>query len=164
MTLPEGLESIGEHCFRFTAIKEITIPASVKSIERYAFNGYRKDGNYHRVLEKVVLQEGLESIEKECFYDTGLKEIHIPNTVTSIGSLCFKNTYITNIVIPNSVKKLEDKTFMDCVHLISVTLPSGLESIGEGCFKNTNLKNVTVPNDTHIANSAFPNNCEIRRE
>ena len=62
------------------------------------------------------------------------------------------------------MKKLEDETFMDCVHLISVTLPSGLESIGDGCFKNTNLKNVTVPKDAHVADSAFPNDCKIRRE
>jgi hypothetical protein len=62
VTLQEGLESIGEWCFGFTAIKEITIPKSVKNIGNYAFSGYRKDGNCNRVLEKVVLQEGLETI------------------------------------------------------------------------------------------------------
>ena len=41
VTLQEGLESIGENCFRLTAIKEITIPKSVKSIGKYAFSGYR---------------------------------------------------------------------------------------------------------------------------
>ena len=62
VTLSEGLESIGEHCFRRTAIKEITIPKSVKSIGRSAFSGYIDDEKYHRVLEKIVLHEGLESI------------------------------------------------------------------------------------------------------
>ena len=62
MTLQEGLESIGGESFRYTAIKEITIPKSVKSIGNYAFSGYRGNGNYNRTLEKVILQEGLETI------------------------------------------------------------------------------------------------------
>ena len=62
MTLQEGLESIGNSCFRETAIKEIVIPRGVKSIGNYAFSGYRKDKNNNRTLEKVVLQEGLETI------------------------------------------------------------------------------------------------------
>ena len=55
VTLPEGLESIREYCFRYTAIKEIVIPKSVKSIGKCAFSGYRKDGNHNRTLEKVIL-------------------------------------------------------------------------------------------------------------
>ena len=62
--LPEGLEVIGIGCFRDTAIKEITIPRSVKRIENYAFSGYIDENQYNRNLEKVVLQEGLESIGK----------------------------------------------------------------------------------------------------
>ena len=62
------------------------------------------------------------------------------------------------------MKKLEENTFMDCKNLTSVTLQEGLESIGENCFKNTNLKTVTVPKNTNIADSAFPEDCEIRRK
>ena len=83
--MPENLEIIGADSFRYTGIKEITIPKSVKSIGKYAFSGYRDDGNHNRTLEKVVLQEGLETIGEECFCDTGLKEINIPSTVKSIG-------------------------------------------------------------------------------
>ena len=39
VTLHEGLKTIGAGCFQFTAIKEITIPKSVTSIEDYAFSG-----------------------------------------------------------------------------------------------------------------------------
>ena len=55
VTLPEGLESIGENCFKDTAIKEITIPKSVKSIGKSAFSGWKYDGNHNRIFEKVVL-------------------------------------------------------------------------------------------------------------
>ena len=62
------------------------------------------------------------------------------------------------------MQKLEYYTFYDCKNLTSVILPEGLESIGEDCFKNTKLKTVTVPKNTYIADSAFPEDCEIRRE
>ena len=60
--LPEGLETIGVSSFRETGIKEIVIPKSVKRIEAMAFSGYVDDNKQHRVLEKMVLQEGLEYI------------------------------------------------------------------------------------------------------
>ena len=62
------------------------------------------------------------------------------------------------------MKKLEENTFCECKNLTSVTLPEGLESIGKNCFKNTNLKTVTVSKNTDIADSAFPKDCEVRRE
>ena len=86
IALPEELEIIGIGCFRDTAIKEITIPKSVRRMEKSAFSGYIDENKYNRSLEKVTLQDGLESIGELCFCDTGLKEISIPSTVTSIGS------------------------------------------------------------------------------
>ena len=54
--------------------------------------------------------------------------------------------------------------FCNCKNLTSVILPEVLESIEEGCFWNTKLKTVTVPKNTNIADFAFPEDCEIRRE
>ena len=62
------------------------------------------------------------------------------------------------------MKKLEDNTFYECKNLTSVTLPEGLESIGNKCFYDTNIKTIIVPKNTNIADSAFPEDCEIRRE
>ena len=38
MILQEGLESIGDECFRYTAIKEIVVPKSVTHIGSNAFS------------------------------------------------------------------------------------------------------------------------------
>ena len=117
--MPENLEIIGANSFIFTAIREITIPKSVKSIGNYAFSGYRKDGNTNYLLEKVVLQEGLESIENAAFSDLPIKELVIPRSVKSIGDLAFS----------------------DCKNLSSVTFQQGqLNNIGSKCFDGTNLK------------------------
>ena len=59
INLEEGLESIGESSFRKTAIEEISIPASVKTIGNYAFSGYIDENLYHRTLKRVNLKEGL---------------------------------------------------------------------------------------------------------
>ena len=37
MELPEGLEVIEEDCFWHSGLEEITIPKSVKRIEKYTF-------------------------------------------------------------------------------------------------------------------------------
>ena len=64
------------------------IPSSVKILERYAFAG--EYGKHNTTLQKVVLNEGLESIGDFCFsYNDGLREVVIPSSVKSIGEWAF---------------------------------------------------------------------------
>ena len=85
---------------------EYSIPDSVTSIRRYAF--------------------------EDC---TGLKSVIIPNGVTIIGSSAFDNcTGLTSITIPNSVMSIDNCAFQNCTGLKSIMIGNGLTSIGDSAF------------------------------
>ena len=84
LTLPEGLQEIGEDAFEACQITgELQIPGTVQRIGRYAFLDCAE-------LECVVLEEGAGEICAEAFARCGsLKEVHIPASVTAIGYRAF---------------------------------------------------------------------------
>lgn len=53
--LPEELEKIGGHCFSFSGLKEIVLPANVKEVGAYAFDNCKQ-------LESVWLNENLDAL------------------------------------------------------------------------------------------------------
>ena len=142
MTFQNGVEIIGESSFWGTALIEVVIPSSVKRLEYRAFSGY-DDGKHNTTLQKVVLNEGLESIGDYCFRcNDGLREVVIPSSVKSIGNCAFD----------------------ECRNLSRVTLQEGLQSIGDWCFYSTNLPEVIVPRSVqNIGRDAFSSNVVFSR-
>jgi hypothetical protein len=93
VTLPEGLEFIGDNTFSGCAgLESIIIPDSVTRIGNNSF--------------------------AKC---TGLTSIDIPDGVTSIGYLAFSGSGLTSIVIPDSVTRIGTGAFTGCVNLTDVS-------------------------------------------
>ena len=84
--LEDGIEEIGSWAFQNCKLREITIPGSIKTIDRTAFD--------HCPLEKVVLCEGVKSIESGVFEKANWVEI--PKSVEHIGpfSICMGGTIV----------------------------------------------------------------------
>ena len=79
-----------------TEITNLTIPAGVTIIGKYAFKG--------------------------C---TGLTSVSIPSSVTTIGNAAFSNcTGMTMVTIPNSVATMGNYAFDYCIHLTRVNISS----------------------------------------
>ncbi len=127
VTIPDGVTKIGEtgdaHAvggafYQCSALKEIVIPGSVKSIAPCAFIRCVS-------LKTLILPEGLEKIDEWTF-----------NGCSSLES----------VVIPTSVKAIENRAFADCSSLKTLTLPEGLETLRNASFAGCKgLSSVNIP-------------------
>jgi len=130
ITLPDGLESIGNYAFYgCTSLAAIDIPASVTSIGENVFYDCTS-------LTAVTLHDGLESIGNYAFDGcTSLAAIDIPASVTSIGENAFYGcTSLTAVTLHDGLQSIGDYAFYGCTSLKDVTLPAGLQSIGDNAF------------------------------
>ncbi|WP_455530328.1 leucine-rich repeat protein [Ruminococcus sp.] len=93
-------------------ITSVSIPSSVKEIGAAAFA-------YCKNLKEVEFASGLEKIEHDAFYYTG----------------------ITNLLLPNSVKYIGAAAFCSCSDLAKVSLSKNLEFLGMHNFVHSKLDN-----------------------
>lgn len=125
--------------------KETTIPNSVTSIGRSAFNGCYN-------LSGITIPSSITTINQRAFYDcTSLTDVYIPNSVTCIGQYAFeKCSSLTDVYISNSVTSIEQYAFKDCNNLTSVTVEwDDPISIGTNCFSNAANATLYVPIGTN---------------
>ncbi len=114
-----AVAAIGESAFEGnTSITKLTVPSSVKHIEKAAFKGCSE-------LSEISFAEGLTEIGESCFED------------------CVK---LSAINLPDSLKTLGKWAFKGCSAVKSLDLGEGVESIGEGALELlVNLKSFKLP-------------------
>ena len=128
ITLPKTLTNV---CYGFAcyskALREITIPNSVKSIEGNAFD---------------------ENVK--------LREITIPNSVESFGGSIFVNcVYLSKVKLSNKLTEL-NWTFQNCRALGSIKIPDSIKSLGYNTFAGcTGLRSIHTNKINDIGFDAF---------
>jgi hypothetical protein len=136
------VDKIGHGAFAGkTAIRSITIPASVRDIDEGAFQGCTG-------LTSITLPQNLTEIDDLVFAGcTSLASIIIPDMVREIDEGAFRGcTALTSVTLPQNLTEIDDLAFADCSALRIVTLPSGLREISQGAFYGcTALTTVTFP-------------------
>jgi uncharacterized repeat protein (TIGR02543 family) len=128
VVIPEGVTRIG--LFQTPNISRIEIPASVRSIDGFAFA--------NSSLATVVIAPG--------------------SNLGNISGYAFANTRITSFRVPAGVTSVDDDAFSGCASLTSFIFEPGnqLQSIGLYAFRQTGLTSINLPESvTTIANRAF---------
>lgn len=152
MVFEDGCQIIGPSIFNWeTALKNISIPSTVKTISSSAFLG--------TAIENFDIPNSVTRIESSAFeYNMNITSYNIPNSVTYIGDNAFAFNYnLSEITIPNSVNYIGASVFYKNESLSSVNFEANVTSIRQNMFMGCKaLEEFTVPNGiTKIEPQAF---------
>lgn len=160
ISLPATITTIEPYAFyECRLLSSITLPESIDSIGYYAFSDCNK-------LEKVNIPEGVKSVGNGTFTGCALKEIHVPDRVETIGSNAFKNCKelqtITGLLGVISIGK---NAFDGCEKLKAFDIPSKVEIIGEASFKGcASLTSMVIPPSVKTISEDMFMNCSKLKE
>ncbi len=161
-----AVTNIGNKAFyQCKSLTNITIPNSVKCIERSAFYGCTN-------LTSINISDSVKGIQKYAFSGcSSLTKISVDNNNTNYksidGVLYSKDGTIIecypagkgdeNYTIPNGVTSIESSAFEGCTGLTGINIPDSVTSIEDCTFQDcTNLTNITIPNSvTSIKGGVF---------
>ena len=176
----EGTAVIGEEAFAWSELKKVTLPGTLKVIERAAFFESME-------LKEVVIPDSVVEIQKDAFYGCKkLKAIISPN-VAELGDRAFASTLTEHVTLANDKIKIGKNVFMSCRNLKTagpigggfdvefawteeipanafsnmkslkkVVLPDSIKKIGNNAFKGcSNLTEVQLPPSAKVSKSAF---------
>ena len=123
VTMPEGLKTIGYSFIKNTAVKSLTVPNTVETVNAYYYSGERKgatDGALQ--LEEVVFEAGIKKIpDYFCSnnqWNNALVRVEIPESVTEIGNQAFSNcTGLEDINFVKEIGKIGYSAFYNCKSL-----------------------------------------------
>lgn len=132
--IPDGVQTIKAHAFINTNITSVTLPESMRSIEKYAF---------------VSCQN--------------LKSIHLNKELNEIGDSVFTKCYsLSHIELPAGLKTIHNNVFA-ATGLESIVIPQNIQCIHRNAFSfNSSLKNITIETSSlKILGPIFSNVKEI---
>ncbi len=121
ITIPDGVEKIGERAFDNSGITSLELPDSVTVMENNALINCSS-------LTSLKLSANLTKISDYALSGIGVESLALPASVTSIGSQAFQScSSLKSLVIPASVTSIGQNVFNYCSALTSVRFeaPSG---------------------------------------
>lgn len=129
-------------------IRSVTIPQSVTSIGKRAFDGCS-------ALTTLSLGEKIKTIGNYAFEGcTNLNPLTIKGPITSMGNYAFAgSTYLTSLTLYDDIQTIGNFAFLGSTSLKTVTLPKNLTSIGEYAFACcSELESITIPENVKTIN------------
>lgn len=140
-------------CAFGSTFTSVTIPASVTSIDKYAFTsaaasqGYYVDpqNQYYSNDEKGVLFDKNKTQLQHAPLNLNGKYV-VPDTVTTLVDYCFDGCdKLTELEVGNSVTAIQTSAFGTCTHMKTLTIGNGVQDVGN-LFSRCNLPELETLN------------------
>lgn len=121
VVLSKNVEKIGMRAFRYTNIKTLDLPHSLRYIENYAFLACDK-------ITNIIIPDSVVSIGGGAFYAcTSLVSVDIQGGVSSLPLLCFGECPLLSTVrLPNTINKINDSVFDGCPALSNLYIKANI--------------------------------------
>lgn len=160
--IPNTVRSISDYAFTGGHLKELYIPASVREIGTYIFQGPGdarsvNAPNYIRDLNSIVVDpanpvyDSREGCNAIIWKGTNLlliacQSTTIPESVRSIAENAFiKQDGLTELTIPDGVTTIMTGAFSYCTNLEKITIGAGLKELSPNAFSNCrNISEIKV--------------------
>lgn len=113
ITLPKGLEQIGQTSFASSGLENVALPKSLRSIDQGAFF-------MCKALKAIALNEGLEMLDTDVAGENGKVRFGV-----------FQDSALESVKVPSTVKKIGASAFSRCKNLKRVKFEEGIESLGD---------------------------------
>ncbi len=163
LTLPETVTLIKDYAFLYAfTLKDtefnITLPDSVKSIEKLAF---RAAG-----MTSLDLGAGVETLVDETFYQApNLRYFQASEALTSVGARVFYECKkLEEVHFYDNVISIGDEAFRDCQQLRRVTMPAKLETLGLRAFwQCIKLESIELPDNIKVLRERTFYRCEAMK-
>ena len=168
LTIPDDVRVIGKQAFEDVCVKEVILPAGLKSICDEAFKNstlvkidltnVKAMGN--RVFEfsdlrEVTYSKHMTYVPEMCFKGSKLTAFEIPKQVTVLKDCCFESTNLKTIDLLG-ITDLGDGIFFDCFSLSEIILPETITEIPvDFCRRCQCLEKINLSHIKFIGRSAF---------
>ncbi len=133
ISIPATVKEIGDYAFDGCSglTGSLIIPSNVKKIGTGAFYGCSG------FTGSLTIPSTIDSIFTFTFTGcTGFRELILPVSLKCIGKFAFLRCsgFTGNLVIPSSVTSIEVYAFSQCIGFTGISIPSSLTYIPNGCF------------------------------
>ena len=183
VNMGKNVKSIGNAAFQGVDVKQITLPASLESINTQSFDNttleeYILDaGNpYYKVIDGVLfsadgkkllsvpvgkntdtyqIPDGVEIIGDSSFVGVkNIKQVSIPASVTTVESWVFQNSSLESLVIPDTVTQIGYGIAMGSESLRTAVIGNGITELPYKTFEEcTSLESISLGNNIKVIDS-----------
>ncbi len=154
ITLPTGLESIGESAFGGCRMKNIALPDSLQAIGDYAF--------LNTSLTEVTLPASLVSLGNFVFSEcASLQSVTYLNSQIALsGSYIFQNcTALESLPLPEGAETIPTGFVKGCTSICQISIPRSVHTIGDQAFAETGMRSLTIPENVTLIGTDICADC-----
>ncbi|MGN1125962.1 MAG: leucine-rich repeat protein [Ruminococcus sp.] len=144
---PKTSGTTGDCVWKYNSTSKTLTISGNGEMEDYDEDVYSPWHEYHNIIEKVVIENGVTKIGNYAFdLCVKLLNVNIPSSVTSIGAgAFFYCDSLSNIVIPDGVVSIGVSAFENCESLKSIIIPNSVTELGSSAFSDCKkLSGVTI--------------------